>query len=87
MSITQTILVFEEIPDRLSYLVIDGDLTRFEGVYIELDSQEDEKLQEELSALIYDDNGFKHKRFETFPVEIFRQNPDTTAVVTCGILL
>lgn len=91
MSITKTILIFEEVPERLSYLVYDGDLTRFEGVYIGSYNEENAKLQDELqdelSTLIHDSNGLKYERFETFPTEIFRQSPDTTTVITCGIIL
>jgi len=75
----KTAVIYNEV-EELKYLVVDGDWTRFQGIYI--NSSED---TDELSELIYDEYGRYRVEFtdlQGFAAAI----RDGALVVQCGFL-
>lgn len=52
---SKTLLIFEEVPERIRLKIVDGDYRHLNGVYINSDSDRDK--QKELSSLVHDEDG------------------------------
>lgn len=69
----RTVVIYETFTDPIIFLVIEGDVTRFDGLYINA-VDNDEALQDEFCNLLYDELSgeettlLKNAR-EKFPVE------------------
>lgn len=84
-NINKTVIIWDELNADLFFFVIDGDQTKFNEVYINAVTDEEELL-DELNTLIYkDDNSgqFAHEPLDFFPVEAVR---DGAAVIVAGFL-
>lgn len=75
----KTLVLFEEIPESTNFMVFEGDYSHLAGVYINSGALPDE--EEELSALVYDDNG----RFKIPLIEA--PTKDWDYFIKCGLLL
>lgn len=80
----KTVLIYEQFGvNPLSFLVLKGDHTYLDGVYINA-TDCDEKLQEKLSKIIYDKDGQeRHKMRTKFPTKAVREG---AKVAICGFL-
>lgn len=80
---TKSAVIWNEIED-LRYLVLDGDLSKFEGVYIN-STNSDEELQRQLNDTIYNEEGLHRFKFVT--LNEFAEAIRAGAVaVECGFL-
>lgn len=83
----RTILIYDQCGEApIRYTVLDGDLSRFDKVFINRAS-DDEALQEELSNLLYDEKtGTERVRWsDKFPKRFLLANPDAI-IITCGFI-
>lgn len=83
----QTVLIYNMYDLGLKFYVVDGDWSRFEGVYINEFSKDKscQKLQSEFYDLLYDrESGEDHfKALDRFPVEAVKNG---AIVVIAGFL-
>ena len=81
----KTILIFEEIPEKVSFIVLDGDYSRFEGVYV--NGTDTPELNSELLSIIFNiDTGEPNvKMLDKFPTDIVKTT--YCIVIRCGFLL
>ena len=65
----KTAIIFNEVPETISYFVVDGDHGELDGVYI--NETEDETLTDKLYTPLFGEDGyFKYKKLT---LEQFRQ--------------
>ncbi len=83
----KTVLIYDQLGQApLGYLVLKGDHSYFDGVYLNSvpATKEAERLQEKLSKLMYDDKGQeRHILRSKFPVKAVREG---AKVVVCGFI-
>lgn len=76
----KTIMIYEEIPERLSFIVLEGDYSHLNHVII--NANEDETKINELSDLIFDKEGYEIvEKLTEFPTEIVK-NEDCVVIQT-----
>jgi hypothetical protein len=89
----KTIIIFEQCgQEALCFFVLDGDYSRFDGLYI---NQVPENAKEELDLfelndLLYDDNTgfFKLNGLNHFPIKVALKQPEELLkVIIAGIYL
>lgn len=78
----QSLVIFQEVPDNIFVFVVDDDLTRFQGQYI--NSTENNQLEKEMVDYFYYDGNFKFRHIEINPGTLVI---GTFNVVICGLLL
>lgn len=78
----KTAVIWNEF-DTIKYLVVDGDWSRFEGVFI--NSVDNEELQNELSALVYDSD-YQFAIPEVTKQEFANAIRDGAEIVECGFI-
>lgn len=88
----QTVIIYDQCDANIKFLLVDGDYTRFNGVYINSIISENkkeqkaaEKLQDELNKLVYDNKTGRIKLPEvsSFPSAAVK---DGAAVIVAGFL-
>jgi hypothetical protein len=83
----KTVIVFNTFGEGpIFYYVADGDLSRFEGVYLNADH--DVALEQELEGVLYDEAGEEkfNPRFD-FPKEVFYENAiDDVFIIETGFI-
>lgn len=84
----KTIVIWNQFDYGVQYFVLDGDYSRFEGVFI--GSTENQELQEELIKLLYTEDGVETGKIEflkKFPTDLFyKERLGTVIVIECGYL-
>jgi hypothetical protein len=68
----KTVIIYDQKTEPLAFIVAAGDLTKFDGVYINEYTNEEEKeaLQDKLSSFLYDCNGkLLQKLLVKFPTQ------------------
>ena len=82
----RTILIYDQCGEApISFTVLPGDLSHLDKTYIN-STRCEEKLQDELMKLLFDDKGrFIVKWSEKFPRRFLIENPDTKIII-CGFL-
>ena len=80
----KTVMIYDQLDASIKFLVLDGDYKHLDGIYINA-SDQDEKLQDELSNLLYDpQNGQDRVTLLTeFPTQAVR---DGAEVIIAGFL-
>jgi len=84
----KTLVLFELIPDESYFFELEGDYSRFNGVYINMnapkgvDKEEHEKLSNELNDVMYDKNGNNRV---TDALKLKAPTKDWTHFVKCGM--
>lgn len=78
----RTAIIFERFTEPLILLVIKGDLSRFDGVTI--NGCENEKLEEELAGIIYDEYGYL--RYDSNKELFISAIKDDSILIRCGIV-
>jgi hypothetical protein len=83
-SAAQTVIIWDEVSAELVFFVLDGDYTKFNGVYIN-QVDVDEKLLDELNELMYvqETGEHKHEKLSAFPVDAVRNG---AVVIVAGFL-
>jgi len=77
----KTVIIWNELDKGLSYAIVDGDLSRFHRTFV----NSMDELEEELSALVYDDEGnLLMEFFNEFPLQFVKDNE--CIVIECGCL-
>ena len=81
----KTVLIYDQLGESpISFLVLDGDYSRFNGVYVNA-YDGDDILMQELCELVYPDGNYMRKGFvKDFPVDAVLV--DNAKVVVCGFL-
>lgn len=80
----KTVMIYDQLDAALKFLVLDGDYKHLDGIYINASNQ-DEKLQDELSNLLYDpkDGQDRVTLLTEFPMQAVRDGAD---VIVTGFL-
>lgn len=63
----KTAIIFNEVPENVSYLIIDGDYSRFNNVYINTENSTDE-AQDDMYSVLFPE----HKLVTGVSLEEFR---------------
>lgn len=76
----KTIAIFESDESTVQFFIAEGDLSRFDSVYI---SGIGEDVEEELAELLYKEDGsFNVEMLTTFPLQVAKE--DDVIVISCG---
>jgi hypothetical protein len=83
----RTVVIYETFTDPIIFLVIEGDVTRFDGLYINAVGN-DEALQDEFCYMLYDElSGAETKLLKdarkTFPIDEVKNG---ASVIVAGFL-
>jgi hypothetical protein len=90
----KTVIIYDQLDAALKFIVLDGDYTRFKGVYInscaaknKREQAKADRLQEELVELLFDIDTGKSllSLLDEFPVAIFDEAV-VVAVIVAGCL-
>ncbi len=91
----KTIVIYDQLEADVQFIVLNGDYSHLNGVYInsikegatKKEQKAHEKLQDELTNLIYEEDGgdLKVTLLEEFPIEYIHNDPDTI-VIKAGFL-
>ena len=83
-TVKRTLVIWDSMDNEIKFFVLDGDQTKYDGVYIQsrVDGS-DAKLQKGLAALVYTKKGtHKVSMVDKFPRPLL----SSTAVITAGII-
>lgn len=79
----KTAIIFNEVPENVSYLIIDGDYSRFNNVYINSENSTDE-AQDDMYSVLFPE----HKLVTGVSLEEFRLAiVDGAFLIEAGFLL
>ena len=79
----KTAIIFSEVPESVYYLVLDGDYSRFNGVYINSEGSTDE-AKDEMYSILYPEHRLVHGvSLEEFRLAIV----DGAFLIEAGFLL
>lgn len=78
----KTLVIWDEVQAELQYFISNEDLSRFNGVYINMDG--DEALANELAELIYDAENNPKVDFMDFPIIV--NTIEFDQIIYCGFL-
>jgi len=87
MTVLQTVIIYESFVDPIKFLVVGGDASRFDGMYVNT-VDNDQELQDEFCNMLYDEiDGqpttiLKNAR-EKFPVDLVKNG---AIVIVAGFL-
>lgn len=77
----KTLIVFEEVPDDVKFFEAEGDLTQFDGVYVNSVDYGTQDEQDALNDLIFNEEGTYR-----FP-ELEKPTKDWDFCIRCGFFL
>lgn len=76
----KTIAIFESDESTVQFFVAEGDLSRFNSIYI---NGMGEDMEEEFAEFLYKGSGgFNVEMLTTFPLQVAKE--DDVIVITCG---
>jgi len=82
----KTLVIFTEVPDEYPRIaVLDGDLRRLNGTYI--NDGDDETLEKEVLDLFYKGGELKQELFLEMPFLIEDKTFEFDLIIQCGFLL
>ena len=81
----KTLIIWDEIEELPKYVLVDGDLRRYNQVYIN-GCEDNEELQDELSQLFYKEDGSKTELNERLQPFDGNQLPGHDYCIICGFL-
>ena len=80
-----TAVIFQEIPEKTIFFIVQEDLTKYNEVFI--NSCENEELQQELNAIMYGSDGhFQQKEVTLNDFRATLLDPDIK-LIQCGLIL
>lgn len=81
----KTALIWFEVPEKITYFIIDQDLSKFQGVYI--NSVNNVDLQAELNSIIYDETSGEFLHSEVTIEEIENAVREGAKLIEAGFYL
>jgi len=80
----KTVVIYNQVSEGLGFFIVDGDQSKFDGIYIN-EAGADNTLQDELSDLLLLDEEpyYKHDLLLKFPTQEVK---DGAIVIICGFL-
>lgn len=77
-ALVKTIIIYDQIYDNVQFIVVDGDKSHLDGVYI----NSEHELEDELYELLYVSEGtLKQVSLSAFPVDVVKNTPEVHVII------